>query len=219
MKRRLLNLLTALSLLLCLATVALWARSYFRSDCLTYSQPTLEPELFRASYLIGVSGRGNAWVAFDWTEHEYHPTQPSPAEVDLEEETESPPTAGWEHETDRPEDVSEHFDHRAWGFGFEVEPRSRWQSPPGYHRWAVAFPLWAAAAAFAALPAARLFRRVRRRRRAAAGVCSRCGYDLRATPGRCPECGTTGGGTVKAMERAAAGCVGGPVAAAYSLDS
>jgi hypothetical protein len=55
-------------------------------------------------------------------------------------------------------------------------------------------PFWSFALLTAALPSAWIARRLRDRHRRArerrnAGLCPACGYDLRATPDRCPECG------------------------------
>lgn len=55
-------------------------------------------------------------------------------------------------------------------------------------------PLWQLIVVFASMPLSRLGLRIwqhrPRRRRRARGLCTKCGYDLRATPARCPECGT-----------------------------
>jgi len=59
--------------------------------------------------------------------------------------------------------------------------------------WRITFPWALPCLAFAALPTWYFLRqrRVRRRlNRLRSGLCSTCGYDLRSTPTRCPECGT-----------------------------
>ena len=48
-------------------------------------------------------------------------------------------------------------------------------------------------AGYGLLPCAALARWLRQGRRAASGCCTACGYDLRGTPDRRPECGTRGG--------------------------
>jgi hypothetical protein len=52
------------------------------------------------------------------------------------------------------------------------------------------FPHWVPAVLFGSMPTWQLIHRLTARRRRARGLCRRCGYDLRASPERCPECGT-----------------------------
>jgi hypothetical protein len=60
----------------------------------------------------------------------------------------------------------------------------------GMRRWNLVLPWWLLAGTLLVLPIAWYARRRRDRRRARTGACAVCGYDLRATPERCPECGT-----------------------------
>ncbi|CAN5395265.1 hypothetical protein BH09PLA1_BH09PLA1_37340 [soil metagenome] len=75
-----------------------------------------------------------------------------------------------------------------------------WFVPRYHHRtfsgqlerdiWDVRIPYWLILLATGVMPV-NWFRSTRtRKRRARLGQCAACGYDLRATPERCPECGT-----------------------------
>jgi hypothetical protein len=52
----------------------------------------------------------------------------------------------------------------------------------------IGIPYWVAALVFGGVVSWSLW--LARRRHHTPGVCAHCGYDLRATPDRCPECGT-----------------------------
>jgi len=53
----------------------------------------------------------------------------------------------------------------------------------------VAAPYWSVVLLTAVAPVRWILSRTRRARRTRRGLCPACAYDLRATPGRCPECG------------------------------
>jgi hypothetical protein len=55
----------------------------------------------------------------------------------------------------------------------------------------VQVPIWIPAVLTGCAPLAASSGWLLSRRRRRAGLCLHCGYDLRATPERCPECGTT----------------------------
>jgi hypothetical protein len=72
----------------------------------------------------------------------------------------------------------------AWGYSNSAMPMIR--------RWdfTIVVPYWFLVAVSSAFPLRFAISRYVRMRRGRRGACPECGYDLRATPERCPECGT-----------------------------
>lgn len=184
--RRIFTALSILSLLLCAAAAALWVRSYAGSDYLERSLPGSQPSpgvLHHQSYAITWT-RGD--VRLTLNDHTYFGTPEIVGVVGV-------PISNWSY--------------GRLGEGHVGFERLRGRSLPnrlGFHEFTtgwessfasqgsrgIAFPAWLPAVAFALLPGRRIVSFVRqRRRRARDGHCSACGYDLRASPERCPECG------------------------------
>lgn len=64
------------------------------------------------------------------------------------------------------------------------------ESPPYAGGWQITVPQWLFMLAGTVLPARCALALMARRRRFRRGLCRRCGYDLRASPEHCPECGS-----------------------------
>lgn len=78
-------------------------------------------------------------------------------------------------------------------WGFAILRGDNWPESGNGWYWYIRIPFWAPALLF--IPAAvrnarRLVVWFRYLPRFPEGCCQKCGYDLRATPDRCPECGT-----------------------------
>ncbi|MDB5293666.1 MAG: hypothetical protein JWL69_4907 [Phycisphaerales bacterium] len=167
MLRHVITLLSALSLLLCVATCVLWVRSLIYWEYVDLPSEKASPSI----RLVSVRGRFGVCVveAFPRTgEFNYH-REPAPM------------TNPWY--------VLSPGTRRTGVLGV-LFSRGPWALLPGWKTsaWSLSIPGWYPAPLFAVL-ALPLRGAVRQLRRKASGSCLTCGYDLRATPDRCPECG------------------------------
>jgi hypothetical protein len=182
MKRYLFTILAALSLVLCVGVCVMWAWSYRASGRICIAEHGLDDALIVGNY-YGID-LGSGKVTFD------HEKQCAERDVTGPDPT-GPPV--WEASVfrwDNPDCFGGTFaswNFVSFGFGFKWKV---WDTggPYGWqiHR-SVLCPAWFCVVLTVALPATLAARRLRRKRPPT--HCLACGYDLRATPQRCPECG------------------------------
>ena len=164
MKRWLLNLVSVLSILLCIGTGALWLRSCTEKDRVYF---------FGQHQAYGLE-TGSGVLTLILRERQLFDD------------------AGWRHEV-WPEEVNRselwHNGSLAAHLGFGVSTQRRIGGDMGDYGHFATLPLWFLMLCFAVAPAVRILQLYRKRKARRLGLCEECGYDLRATPGRCPECG------------------------------
>jgi hypothetical protein len=172
-RRKLFTLAAGVSAVALLAVAVLWERSFWVGDTWDREEPG-------GGAVIMGSSRGQVW----WARLDV-----SPIRFDR-------PSG---YRADRAKVAPTNGVPAVWSFAGFIWTNYRLPGPGPVVR-AFTMPYWFAAALTAPLPAAWV--RARRRaaradRRRKAGLCTACGFDLRATPDRCPECGTMAGEAVR----------------------
>jgi hypothetical protein len=172
------NGVTVLSLVFFLVAVTVWVRGYFVEDVINWRRAD--------AWRVLRSSRGH--LIYD---------------VNLSNWSAGP--LGWKYATDVAS-ASTLLNAKVSGATLSIGPRDRWtngeyggfewwrwSSPRGNSIAMFAAPVWSVAAVTLIVPVgwvlSRVYRSRVRRRDLRVGRCVSCGYDLRATPGRCPECG------------------------------
>lgn len=171
--RKIFNLTVWVCLVLCLATVAVWEESH--SQMTRWAYHTIPSRKGDLRILRIKSNNGSIDISVSQA-------RASPgAEIDT----------GW---ASGPPHAN--LGQRFCGFG--------WRMGPDYKFLLV--PYWAILSVLAVPPliaASLRYRELIRRDRVRRHLCEHCGYDLRATPDRCPECGTEASGALKNQTRTA----------------
>src|SRR5215208_4024714 len=163
--RWLFNIASFLSLLICLANAVMWIRSCFVGDNWVWYERECQ-----SCYNTIRSGRG--WIRYGW--------------ADMSMMTGKNPPPG--HFTLKPADAlyplnaTAKFNHTLPGYRYSKYGATGLVLDIAY---AIPFAL------MAVLPSIWLLSSRRQRSRSRLGLCRVCGYDLRASAGRCPECGTS----------------------------
>jgi len=192
--RRLARIRVVLSLLLFVATVVLWVRSYFVADRWGYQQIQRFP--------LGAE-HTTRWISTDAGRLEFLYSYLFYSDVFMITTGGDPiltPSKSFFHWSNAKKPISDWgirphptpdlvVTHRFLGFEYKVvnpTPRTR----DFLRTVSLSMPLWFVALC-SGTPPLLAWRRYRRRKRSAnQNRCPSCGYDLRATPERCPECGT-----------------------------
>ena len=182
--RRLFTLCSVASLVPCVAVTSLWIRAYFAEDCLAVAERTPDARLRGRSLTNRMGVIAYTDQSFDARHAQLVPESESTAlltvaGVSLYSSEPAPDPTPIVGESDS-----------VAGFRwarYDADPRHDIRGVPTHEVWV---PHWLPLLLSGAPPAAWAVATVRGRRRRATGLCARCGYDLRATPRRCPECGT-----------------------------
>jgi hypothetical protein len=167
-----LNAAAGLSLVLSIVTVMLWVRSYCTWDMIIRNQETPHRLLIESSHgrIVVCRSRADFWPWAESKSTEWRTYQ-------------------------RPEELG----GGKLGVSVTRQVQTVRVGNPivldmfvgiEFHTTAVSVPYWLATKVALVFPGLWLVGAIRTRRRISGANCRRCGYDLRATPDRCPECGT-----------------------------